>query len=280
MRIVWHIVRRITKWDLRSSRVKCCFRTTTSQENVIILNNEHIFHFLLIVHCLFFPSGCSGLIAATISTPADVVKTRIMNNPNVYRGSIDCFLSAVCKLYVDCYMTARDIYSREGRFRERRQMMEHAWEEKLEGWDPQGMGPSRDGMIEGRDTWGMGYSRDGILEEWDTRGMGYLRDGILEELDSRGIGHPGDGTLERLDLEWNLTGTACMKDNKRGMWLTRSGTLEGMTMWGICEQCGKREWLQAQEFFLLGRRGYPSIIARVGDWGLLFLSVKEVKAVS
>ena len=63
----------------------------------------------------------------------------------------------------------------------------------------------------------MGYSRDGILEEWDTRGMGYLRDGILEELDSRGIGHPGDGTLERLDLEWNLTGTACIKDNKRGM---------------------------------------------------------------
>lgn len=42
-----------------------------------------------------FSSGCSGLIAATISTPADVVKTRIMNNPNVYRGSIDCFLSAV-----------------------------------------------------------------------------------------------------------------------------------------------------------------------------------------
>lgn len=43
-----------------------------------------------------FLSGCAGLIAATISTPADVVKTRIMNNPKVYRGSIDCFLSAVC----------------------------------------------------------------------------------------------------------------------------------------------------------------------------------------
>ncbi|XP_020625395.1 mitochondrial uncoupling protein 4-like [Orbicella faveolata] len=40
-------------------------------------------------------SGCAGLIAATISTPADVVKTRIMNNPKVYRGSIDCFLKAV-----------------------------------------------------------------------------------------------------------------------------------------------------------------------------------------
>lgn len=40
-------------------------------------------------------SGCSGLIASTISTPADVVKTRIMNNPKVYRGSLDCFMSAV-----------------------------------------------------------------------------------------------------------------------------------------------------------------------------------------
>lgn len=40
-------------------------------------------------------SGCAGLIAATISTPADVVKTRIMNNPKLYRGTLDCFLSAV-----------------------------------------------------------------------------------------------------------------------------------------------------------------------------------------
>ncbi|CAH3194219.1 unnamed protein product [Porites evermanni] len=40
-------------------------------------------------------SGCAGLIAATISTPADVVKTRIMNNPKVYRGSLDCFMCAV-----------------------------------------------------------------------------------------------------------------------------------------------------------------------------------------
>lgn len=40
-------------------------------------------------------SGCAGLIAATISTPADVVKTRIMNNPKVYRGTMDCFMSAV-----------------------------------------------------------------------------------------------------------------------------------------------------------------------------------------
>ena len=204
MRIVWHIVRRITKWDLRSNRVKCCFRTTTSQENVIILDNEHIFHFLLIVHCLFFPSGCSGLIAATISTPADVVKTRIMNNPNVYRGSIDCFLSAVCKLYVDCYMTARDIYSTEGRFRERRHKWWNTHERRhwkdgtLKGWDPRGMGWLRDGILEGWDTRGMGYSRDGILEGRDTLGTGYSRNLIVEGLDTRVMGHSRDWT-------WNET---------------------------------------------------------------------------
>ena len=47
-----------------------------------------------------FFSGCAGLIAATISTPADVVKTRIMNNPKVYRGSLDCFMCAVCIIMI------------------------------------------------------------------------------------------------------------------------------------------------------------------------------------
>ena len=86
-----------------------------------------------------------------------------MNNPNVYRGSIDCFLSAVCKLYVDCYMTARDIYSREGRLgrgdtndgtrmRGDTRRMGPSRDGTLKGWDPQGVGPSRDGIIEGRDT--------------------------------------------------------------------------------------------------------------------------------
>ncbi|KXJ16192.1 mitochondrial uncoupling protein 4 [Exaiptasia diaphana] len=40
-------------------------------------------------------SVCSGFVASIISTPADVVKTRIMNNPSEYRGSIDCFKRAV-----------------------------------------------------------------------------------------------------------------------------------------------------------------------------------------
>ncbi|XP_031566919.1 mitochondrial uncoupling protein 4-like isoform X2 [Actinia tenebrosa] len=40
-------------------------------------------------------SACSGLVAATISTPADVIKTRIMNNPSGYKGAIDCFQRAV-----------------------------------------------------------------------------------------------------------------------------------------------------------------------------------------
>jgi len=59
-------------------------------------------HFLLrhtslednyVVHA--FGSVCSGLVAATIGTPADVMKTRIMNNPDLYRGMIHCLTSAV-----------------------------------------------------------------------------------------------------------------------------------------------------------------------------------------
>nr|XP_022319822.1 mitochondrial uncoupling protein 4-like [Crassostrea virginica] len=43
-------------------------------------------------------SGCSGLVAATFGTPADVVKTRIMNQPTkngkgvLYSGSLDCLI--------------------------------------------------------------------------------------------------------------------------------------------------------------------------------------------
>ena len=148
---------------------------------------------MFIVH--FFPSGCSGLIAATISTPADVVKTRIMNNPNVYRGSIDCFLSAVCKLHVDCYMTARDTLGR----------------------DVLGKGDTNDGTRMRRDTRRMGSSREGTLEGWDTQRTGYSRDRILEGQGSLGIGHPGDGTLEGLELELDSTGTACTRDSKRGV---------------------------------------------------------------
>lgn len=45
-------------------------------------------------------SICSGLVAATISTPADVVKTRIMNNPSLYKGSIDCLKQAVSSNFI------------------------------------------------------------------------------------------------------------------------------------------------------------------------------------
>ncbi|XP_065198960.1 mitochondrial uncoupling protein 4-like [Sycon ciliatum] len=46
-------------------------------------------------------SGCSGLVAAVVSTPADVVKTRMMNQPVVdgrgtlYSSSADCLLQTV-----------------------------------------------------------------------------------------------------------------------------------------------------------------------------------------
>ncbi|CAL1266245.1 unnamed protein product [Larinioides sclopetarius] len=47
-------------------------------------------------------SSCSGLIAATLGTPADVIKTRIMNQPTdntgkglFYKSSIDCLVRTV-----------------------------------------------------------------------------------------------------------------------------------------------------------------------------------------
>ncbi|XP_050432899.1 mitochondrial uncoupling protein 4 [Adelges cooleyi] len=53
-----------------------------------------------LLHCL--SSVCAGLVAATMGTPADVVKTRIMNQPTdkngiglVYKGSMDCLIKTV-----------------------------------------------------------------------------------------------------------------------------------------------------------------------------------------
>uniref|UniRef100_A0ACB8GF73 Uncharacterized protein n=1 Tax=Sphaerodactylus townsendi TaxID=933632 RepID=A0ACB8GF73_9SAUR len=47
-------------------------------------------------------SGCSGLVAAILGTPADVIKTRIMNQPRnergrglLYKSSTDCLLQAI-----------------------------------------------------------------------------------------------------------------------------------------------------------------------------------------
>ena len=44
----------------------------------------------------------SGLVAASLSTPADVVKTRVMNQPTnskgqglLYKSSLDCLLKCV-----------------------------------------------------------------------------------------------------------------------------------------------------------------------------------------
>ncbi|MEE6477027.1 hypothetical protein FKM82_011325 [Ascaphus truei] len=48
------------------------------------------------------PRICSGVVAAGLGTPADVIKTRIMNQPRdkhgrgiLYKSSIDCFIQAV-----------------------------------------------------------------------------------------------------------------------------------------------------------------------------------------
>ncbi|KAL2095598.1 hypothetical protein ACEWY4_007746 [Coilia grayii] len=52
--------------------------------------------------CHSLASICSGLVAATMGTPADVVKTRIMNQPRdlhgrglLYKSSIDCLIQSV-----------------------------------------------------------------------------------------------------------------------------------------------------------------------------------------
>ena len=63
---------------------------------------DSVKHFLLwnfgmddnyVTHTL--SSVCSGFVAATMGTPWDVVKTRVMNDPGGYKGSFDCFKSAV-----------------------------------------------------------------------------------------------------------------------------------------------------------------------------------------
>ncbi|MBN3302939.1 UCP4 protein, partial [Amia calva] len=52
--------------------------------------------------CHGLSSICSGLVAATLGTPADVIKTRIMNQPRdfhgrglLYRSSVDCLIQSV-----------------------------------------------------------------------------------------------------------------------------------------------------------------------------------------
>ncbi|XP_029451923.1 mitochondrial uncoupling protein 4 isoform X2 [Rhinatrema bivittatum] len=52
--------------------------------------------------CHSIASVCSGLVAAILGTPADVIKTRIMNQPRdkqgrglLYRSSIDCTMQAI-----------------------------------------------------------------------------------------------------------------------------------------------------------------------------------------
>ncbi|XP_014278841.1 mitochondrial uncoupling protein 4 isoform X2 [Halyomorpha halys] len=58
------------------------------------LQDSHTTHIL--------SSGCAGLVAATMGTPADVVKTRIMNQPTdangnglIYKSSVDCLVKTV-----------------------------------------------------------------------------------------------------------------------------------------------------------------------------------------
>ncbi|GFS42435.1 mitochondrial uncoupling protein 4 [Trichonephila inaurata madagascariensis] len=73
--------------------------TTYEKSKHFILTNSNLKDNWL-THML--ASSCSGLIAATLGTPADVVKTRIMNQPTdstgkglFYKSSIDCLVKTV-----------------------------------------------------------------------------------------------------------------------------------------------------------------------------------------
>ena len=47
------------------------------------------------VYCHALASVCAGFVATCMSTPADVLKTRIMAQPTRYRGSMDCLRQTV-----------------------------------------------------------------------------------------------------------------------------------------------------------------------------------------
>lgn len=66
--------------------------TTYDSAKHFILRNTSL-HDNYVTHAL--SSLCSGLVAASLGTPADVIKTRIMNNPDLYKGVIDCFNKSV-----------------------------------------------------------------------------------------------------------------------------------------------------------------------------------------
>ena len=51
----------------------------------------------------YMNSACSGVVSATLGTPADVMKTRMMNQPYgsdgkglLYRSTLNCFVQTVC----------------------------------------------------------------------------------------------------------------------------------------------------------------------------------------
>ncbi|KAF6034910.1 SLC25A27 [Bugula neritina] len=69
--------------------------------------------------CHFLSSCCSGMVAATLSCPADLVKARVMNQPHdekgkalLYRNSVDCLVKtvrhegffALYKGFLPCYI--------------------------------------------------------------------------------------------------------------------------------------------------------------------------------
>lgn len=65
----------------------------------------HISLTFYVMFCLYFYSGCSGLVSAVLGTPADVMKTRIMNQPyingrgTIYSSTLDCLIKTVSTIW-------------------------------------------------------------------------------------------------------------------------------------------------------------------------------------
>lgn len=75
--------------------------TTYDTAKRLVLNNTTVKDDYML-HAM--ASACSGLIAAVLGTPADVIKTRVMNQPCddrgrglFYKGSLDCLIQSVKK---------------------------------------------------------------------------------------------------------------------------------------------------------------------------------------
>jgi hypothetical protein len=83
-----------------------------SPQNILHFSSHNVLFYISI------NSACSGVVSATLGTPADVIKTRMMNQPYgpdgkglLYRSTLNCLVQTVrdeyslCThhIYISCY---------------------------------------------------------------------------------------------------------------------------------------------------------------------------------